>query len=349
MPVVDAEEAALYEAALAADRAEGRPVDSEGATKPEPPAPPEKAAEEPQSPAETPDTTESEPESPPPKVEDKERDEKGRFKSKEGEPDTNGEKPSVTVPERPKSQYALAREREEKDAIRGKFSWSKLQEEKEAFKAQQAEWEEKRRREELQAQAQQKPIEKDGISLQEYHKWYQTFRQQALQNDAAGDYVKSAEEWRKTTQSLETVLQLELEARQRQEQNMLAQYELAWRTDLDQAIAQNPDVGNPDSDLYQLVDEIVGAEPGFYTTQNGVHKAVRYAQLLLNEAQNDWYRDQYETMRAQMEQHQHSSQPLRGGPGKPPQGPKNVDDMSIEEFEAHLRRESQILDDAMRR
>jgi hypothetical protein len=60
-------------------------------------------------------------------------------------------------------------------------------------------------------------------------------------------------------------------------------------------------------------------------------------------------REENEKLRAQLEQFQRSSQPARGGPGKPPQGPRRQEDMSAEEEESFLRDLASREDAAMRR
>lgn len=349
-PVVDAEEEALRDLGRETDIAEGRPLPkSEAAHKPESPAAPaEEPAEKPQPTAEKqPVSSESEPEKPPPVVEGRERDELGRFKAQE---QVNGEEPTIEVKktlsgekvEKSRSKYAEARERDAKEQARQERSWTALQREKEEFRAQQAKWEEQRRVEQLQTQVQQRPLEKGGIDIQGYQRAYQDFRRQAQQSD-------SPEDWRNSLHSLETVLELEAQGRQESERRQQAQYELAWRTDMDAGIAKNPDLQDPNSALYQEVDRIVQQEPYLFYIPGGFNKAVEIATLLLAAGSDSELRDENEKLRAQLEQYQRSSQPARGGPGKPPQGPRSQEEMSEAEEESFLRDLTYREDSAMRR
>jgi hypothetical protein len=347
LEVVDAEMQALRNLAVETDRAEGRPAQSEGANQPEPPAPPAKAPETPLSPEkETPDSSEPEPEpsSYAKAMEDKERDEKGRFKGQkppEIEPPVDdGQKAPAEAPERPLSKFAQAKEREAKEEARRERSWTALQQEKERLRAEQAKWEEQRRMEELQSQVQERPLVKDGIDLQGYQKAYQDFRQQAMKTD-------DPEAWRNSLHSLETVLELEQTAKAEQERRQYAQAELNWRKDMEEAIAKNAELRNPDSPFYQEVDRIVKQEPYLFYIPGGFNKAVELATIILAAGSESELREQLEEALAENERLRKGSQPARGGPGKPPRGPKSEDDMSIPELEAHYAELSRQAD-AMR-
>ena len=76
---------------------------------------------------------------------------------------------------------------------------------------------------------------------------------------------------------------------------------------------------------------------------------MQVAQLILAAGSDSELRDENEKLRAQLEQYQHSSQPARGGPGKPPQGPRSQGDMSLEEEESFLRDLTNREDMALRR
>lgn len=341
--VVDAEEDAMRELGRQTDLEEGRVDASEGAKPPETPAPP---AEEPGKPQPTPeikpDSSEPEPEKPPKVEAERKRDEEGRFAKETPPQQENGEVAPPPPPEKPKSSYAEAKEREAKEAARRERSWTALQQEKEQLRAEQAKWEEQRRMDELQTQVRERPLQKDGIDIQGYQKAYQDFRQQALRSD-------SPEDWRNSLHSLETVLELEQMGRQESERRQQAQYELNWRRDMDAAIAKNPDLQNPDTPFYQEVDRIVKQEPYLFYVPGGFNKAMELATVLLAAGSDSELREENEKLRAQLEQFQHSSQPARGGPGKPPRGPQRQEEMTLEEEDAYLRELTSREDAAMRR
>jgi hypothetical protein len=119
---------------------------------------------------------------------------------------------------------------------------------------------------------------------------------------------------------------LEKQAAEGAEKRQYSQYELNWRTARDAFLSKN----DPDSPLYQALDQLVQKRPYFYYLPNGFDDAVQVAQLLLAAGSDSELRDENEKLRAQLEQYQHSSQPARGGPGKPPQGPRSQGDMSLE-------------------
>jgi hypothetical protein len=343
VPVVDAEEQELRELGRQTDIAEGRPVESEGAKPPETPAPPAKAPETPQVPEKKPDSSEPEPELPLPDVAARERDDKGRFKGKEEAPvQENGEMPPPAPVEKPPSKFAQAKEREAKEVERRERSWTALQQEKERLRAEQAEWEDRRRREELEAEVRTQPLVKDGIDLQGYQKAYQDFRQRAMNSDLP-------EDWRNSLHSLETVLELEARGRQEQERVQQSQYELAWRKDMEAALSQNPELKDPNTPFRQEVERLIQSEPYMYYIPGGFNKIVELATILLSSGADSELRDELERKNARIEELERGSQPARGGPGKPPQGPKSFDDMTDEEQEAHLRAETERQDLAMRR
>jgi len=314
---IDAEEQALRDLGRQQDLTEGRPADSEGASPPETLAPPAEEPRPPQRP-ETPPDSEPEPEpppQPPEQVEARERDERGRFKGQEPEPQP---------PPPPKSPYAQARERESREQERKDRSWQRLQSEKEAFRAQQAEWQDQRRLEQLQQESQVPPLQKDGIDLNGYHSAYLQFRQ-------SGDYENAMK-------SLETVLELEQVANQQVAQRQEAQYELAWRNDMEVTIKALPGLMDPNSPLTAETDRIINEHPYLFYIPQGFQKAVEIATLLLAAGSDSELREENERLRAQLEGYQVSSQPARGGPGRPPQGvPSRQEDMSLDEEEAYLR------------
>lgn len=323
IPPVDAEEAALRELGHQTDLAEGRPVESEGAKTPEQPAPPAEAPQPPPQrpevtpPDSEPEPTPPEPEPPPQKPAAQERDERGRFK--EAPP------PQAPPPKQPqKSPYAVAREKEQKEQIRKERSWKEIVAEKDRLRAEQAKWQEERRMEQLQRESQVPPLQKEGIDLQGYQKAYVDFRQR-------GDFENAL-------RSLETVLELEQMGNQQIQQRQEAQYELAWRKDMEVTLKNVVDLNDPNSQLAIETDRIINEHPYLFYIPQGFQKAVEIATLLLAAGSDSELREENERLRAQLEEYQHSSQPARGGPGKPPRGqPTRQEDMTLDEEEAHLR------------
>jgi hypothetical protein len=349
LEVVDAEEQALRDLAVQTDRLEGRPVESEGAKEPEPPAPPARAPETPQVPEkETPDSSEPEPEpsSYAKATEDTKRDEKGRFKADKPPevqpPVDDGQKAPTEAPERPLSKFAQAKEREAKEEARRERSWTALQQEKERLRAEQAKWEEQRRMEELQSQVQERPLVKDGIDFQGYQKAYQDFRAHAIKTD-------DPEAWKNALFSHETLVELDFQARQEQDRVQASRMELDWLKKRDAAFERDPDLQNPEYPLRQALERVMQRAPVLYymPKAEGWDIAMETAELLLAAGSESELRDQLEQALAENEKLRRGSQPARGGPGKPPKGPKSEDDMSIEELEAHYAELSRQAD-AMR-
>jgi len=316
----DAEEQALRELGQQQDQLEGRPS-SEGTPTPEQPVPPAEVSGQPQPRPEITPPSDSEPESEPPPAQQpaaRERDERGRFKGAQ----EDGQQAEVSQ-EPPKSRYAQAREREAKDAERYDRSWQRLQQEKEAFNAQRAQFQDAYRMAQLQQQARPPKLEKDGIDLAGYHKAYLDFRQR-------GDFENAM-------RSLETVLELQGQGQNYVAQNQEAAYELAWRNDMESAIQQIPMLQDPNSPLTQETDRIINEHPYLFYIPQGFHKAIEIATLLLASGSDSELREELERKNAYIEQLERRSQPARGGPGQPPRGPARQEDMSLDEEEAYLR------------
>jgi len=322
-PQIDAEEQELRDLGRQQDLAEGRPVSTEGTTAPEKTVPPAEAPEPPQQrPEQTPPDSEPEPEPPPQprqQPEARERDERGRFKQQNGQQE---EPPPPSEP--PRSPYQQAREREGREQERRDRSWRALQADKDAFRDEQAQWQEQRRMEQLQAQAQVPVLQKDGIDLRGYHAAYLDFRNR-------GD-------WENATKSLETVLELEQAGQQEIANRQEASYELAWRNDMEATIQSLPDLMNPENLLTQETDRIISEHPYLFYIPQGFQKAVEIATLLLASGSDSELREENERLRAQIEEYQASSQPAQGGLARPPRGaPTRQEDMTPEEEERYLR------------
>jgi len=178
--------------------------------------------------------------------------------------------------------------------------------------------------EQLQAQAQMPPLQKEGIDIPGYHRAYLEFRER-------GD-------WENAAKALETVLELEQAGREQVEYRQEAQYELAWRKDMEATLKAVPDLNNPASQLAVETDRIINEHPYLFYIPQGFNKAVEIATLLLAAGSDSELREENERLRAHIEQLQSSSQPARGGPGRPPRGqPTRTEDMTMEEEEAFLR------------
>jgi len=315
----DAEGEALRELGRQTDIADSRPV-SEGAQEPDISAPPAEAPEPPQRRPEI--TPDSEPEptpqdEPPLEPAARDRDERGRFTGAQP-PQENGQQQ-----EQPRSRYAQARERESKEQVRKDRSWTALAQERDALRSEQAQWEEARRVEQLQQYAQTPPLQKAGIDLAGYHQAYLQFREN-------GD-------WENATKSLETVLELEQMGRQGIESRQEAQYELAWRRDMENVLSAVPDLQNAASPLTQETDRIINEHPYLFYIPQGFQKAVEIATLLLAAGSDSELREENDRLRAQIEGYHASSQPARGGPGQPPRGRPPQEEMTLDEEEAYLR------------
>ena len=256
-------------------------------------------------------------------IKKRERDEQtGQFKAKQAE------KAAEIAPAKPETEYSRAqKEQERKDR-----SWQALEAQKAEFRAQQAQWEEKARIAQLQAaQAQNQPIKKDGLTAREYYEGYLRFKQ-------TGDYENAAA-------ALEVAMELNNAEQGRMAQQKEVQAEYMWRTDMDAAVKQLPDLGVPGSPVLQRLDTLIQQNPWIYYIPHGFLRAAEIADLLVKSDSISELQDENEKLRAELERRNASSQPSRGGAISGARGgEKSFDDMDLDEMEDHLTRQTREAD-----
>jgi len=319
---MDVEESQLRDLGREADQNEGRPIqEDKSADK----IPESRAAGE----AKPPDRGPSDVEEPEIKPESSDLASDIRKRERSSSAKATEDKAAKTeVPAKPETEYSRAqKEQERKDR-----SWQALEAQKTEFRAQQAQWEEKARIAQLQqAQAQNQPIKKDGLTAREYYEGYQRFKQ-------AGDYENAAA-------ALEVALELNQAEQGRMAQQKEIQAEYMWRTDMEAAVKQLPDLAVPGSPVLQRLDALIQQNPWIYYIPHGFLRAAEIADLLVKTDSISELQDENEKLRAELESRNAGSQPSRGGAisgGK--HGTKSFDDMDLDEQEAELRRMTQEAD-----
>ena len=175
----------------------------------------------------------------------------------------------------------------------------------------------------LRAQSQMPAIQKDGLGVNEYHRAYLDFRQ-------AGEHENAL-------RSLETVLELQQRAQQEVQRRQEGAYELAWRQEMEAVAQKDPSVFDGGTPLHEEVDRIVNEHPYLFYVPQGFSKAVEIATLILGAGSDSELREELAAAYAEIERLNGSKQPLRGGPGRPPEGgPKQIEDMTDDELERHM-------------
>jgi hypothetical protein len=330
---IDAEEQQLRDLGRETDLAEGRgeqpPVSATpkaGERAPAEAKPPQSQPPATGEPEKKPVSSETEPsgeQKPPQQQKTPPRDLKtGQFQRQEAPAGENGK-------ETPESR--AQREQQRRDE-----SWRALNEQKEAFRREQAQWNEQVRISQLQQQRTAPPIEKDGLNIKGYWDGYQLFKRNAISAFRNQDFEAAVDHYDKSLRSLEAVFELNQQEQMRQAQRDHAQAEYAWRMDMEAAGRQNPDLFNPDNPLAQKVDSLVQQHPWLYYIPHGFLRAVEVAQMLSQQDSLSELQDENEQLRAQLEQALGNSQPLPGGAQRPPKGKKSLDEMSMEEADAAM-------------
>jgi len=263
---------------------------------------------------------EPEPQQQPPQA--RQRDGRGRYTSAAQTP-SGGAPGTQEQPPSGQSEYDRAREREQKAEERKTRSWQALEEQKNAFRQQQAQWEHNLRMQQLEAQNQPVNFQQDGIDAAGYFK-------------ASADFKKDGD-YENAMRAFEVGIQLQNANAQETANRQEAVYELAWRKDMESAFAQIPDLQNPETPIWQEVDRIVNQHPYLFYIPQGFHKAVEIAILLLTAGADSGLREENEQLRAEIESRNGGSQPLGSGRPSKPQGTPRQEDMSPEEEESYIR------------
>ena len=118
-----------------------------------------------------------------------------------------------------------------------------------------------------------------------------------------------------------------------------------WRTDMDAAVKQLPDLAKPGSPVLQRLDNLIKQNPWIYYIPHGFLRAAEIADLLVKSDSISELQDEVVKLRAELEKRNASSQPSRGGAISGARGgEKSFDDMTLEEMEDDLTRKTREAD-----
>jgi len=302
---MDAEEAAMRDLGHEADAEQGRPV--------------EPSAETTESRAPVQETEQAETQPPDVGVPEKEPV-SSETEITEKQPQGRPRDPVTGKFQRPDTEYSRAqKEQERKDR-----SWAALQAEKERFRMATTQWQEQQRMRQLEeTRKQNQPLRRDGLTAQEYYEGAKVFERD-------GDYENAY----KAHQVAQEMFHAE-QQRGVQMQGVEAEYQ--WRTGMQQAIAAEPAIADPDSPIAQHLERIIQQNPWIYYIPQGFQRAAEVAHMLTKMASLSELQDENEKLRADLEKYQRRSQPSRGGYAAPRHGEKDFDDMDLNEMESHLK------------
>lgn len=222
--------------------------------------------------------------------------------------------------QRPDTEYSRAQKEQE----RRDRSWQALQAEKEQFRQYQSQFQEQQRMAQLeQARRQYQPLKRDGLTAKEYYDGAMVFERE-------GDYENAY----KAHRVAQEMFQAE-QGRAQQMQGVEAEYQ--WRMGMQQAIAVEPKIADPDSPISQHLSRIIEQNPWIYHIPQGFQRAAEVAHMLTRMAEMKEKDDEIISLKAELEKHQRRGQPARGGHATPRYGEKDFDEMNLDEQEAHLK------------
>ena len=222
--------------------------------------------------------------------------------------------------EQPETEYSKAK----KDQERLGKSWQALQAEKEAVRAREAALQEAEQYRQLQSQAQMPVITKDGFSRVDYEKAAENFRQN-------GDYENEAK-------ALRVVMEIGAVEAQEVQKRQIAATQYQFQTEMNQLMQQDEELRTADSPLAQTVMQLLDQHPYLEAFPNGFQRTVDLARLILEARSASELREEYERLRAELENRDRKSQPLKGGPTVPSSTPTDWDSMTQEQKDAHMER-----------
>lgn len=271
----------------------------------------------------------------------RERDDKGRYKPKAGEPATpeaitvakEDPKPATTEPK--ESDFVKA----QKEADRRDRSWKALDAEKEEVRRKA---DEIRQAEERINQRQAQPMAtKEGFTAQDYASQAFEWRKQASQEPDPETKALLLDNAWKAAGAAQEIQQFEI---QHHQQSQAKQIETRFMTDMQHAISLNPELGDPNRELSKRVGTILEQNPDLYYMKQGFSKASQIAKLELDAAAAPELRKENERLTAELEKANRAVQPSKGSPGSP-SSPVAFEKMSQQDQRAHLIRAAEEADE----
>ena len=229
--------------------------------------------------------------------------------------------------------------KQQKEDERRDRSWKKLEEEKARFAREKAEWETLKAN--SQSQANKTPISQDPNALAK------AFDDIALQFEEAGDFDK-ADEARKRAEELRSNPQATQQ--QMQSQNTSAnnqQFQVAWSANIERAMADFPEMKDPNSDFGRNVQALLRAPDSaqfFNSRPDGIYVAAQLTHLKMTASRVPALEKENASLKEQIKQ-------LRQGMGLPSTGSRNragestpFDSLSLAEQEKILLKQASEAD-----
>ncbi len=274
-----------------------------------------------------PESSETKPETPEAKAQ-RERDEKGRFKSKEETKPDDGTKTTDSAYEKAKKEQerqknVLANFEAEKQRAR-----AEIEQERKQIKAQKAELH--------RTQQANKPeaIDEHGFSAKDYWKASQEFAKQGDHENAYKALAKAQE-----------IRQWESNYYQQQAQvESHKSYESAWQSQMDKSFKDDPDTDiNSGSELSKTISSLLEEYPEAFYLKEGFHRIVKTAKQVLKAGSISGLEEQLQQAKAELDRLNKVTQPARGGPTGPHES-KSFESLSSAEQRERLVRQAEEMD-----
>jgi len=155
--------------------------------------------------------------------------------------------------------------------------------------------------------------------------------------DGATEQIDLAE---KAEQAAQQVWQTEVQQHQSESRK---KFESDWKSGMEQAIRNNPELANPDNPISQRTSKLLGQEPVFSILSNGFSAASNYAATELKaESASEW-QARAEKAEAEVARLNGLTSVSRSSPSSRPSA-KSFEEMNPEEMRDHLKRRTEEAD-----
>lgn len=222
-----------------------------------------------------------------------------------------GEQPKDSKDPKATTEEAKAKEREEKALRRADEEWKRIQSEKEAL-----------RKEREAVEAAKRDAAKPKYGPEDYERLAATYKAEG-RDDMAEVALKEAEQLRAA----------EAASRNRAQTDELTR---AIQANFAKATEENPDLRNPESELYKRVDGVLKARPVFFSYAEGVTDVITSVKQAMRAQRVEALEAEVSNLKQQLAEKTKLLQPSRGGVPVPARGTETIEDMPLDKMRSRL-------------
>lgn len=233
----------------------------------------------------------------------------GEVEAKQGD-DQQG-KPADTKKPEATTEDAKTKEREEKALRRADEEWKRIQAEKETLK-----------REREAVEAAKREAQGSKYKPEDYERLAKTYEAEG-RDDMANLAMAEAE-------------RIRVEERASREKAGTDQLTRAIQANFAKACEENPDLNNPESELYKRVDGVLKVRPHFFSYPEGVTDVVTSVKQAMRAQRVEALEAEVNSLKQQLAEKTKLLQPNRGGLPVASRGSENVEDMPLDKMRSRL-------------